>query len=230
MVTLSQFSKDRLSRALALPPARIHVVPCGVDPTQFYPAPLTQVDHTLQTYRLQPPYMLFLGSLQPRKNLPRLLEAWREVAPRHPAAQLVLAGGGGGAAFRAAGLQALPPRVRLTGYVPDAHLPALYTAAHALVQPSLYEGFGLTPLEAMACGCPVIAARAAALPEVLGDAALLIDPADSADLAAAMHRVLSDEPLRDHLRTAGTRQAAGFPWERAALGVSRVLEEARTPS
>ena len=106
--------------------------------------------------------------------------------------------------------------MRFAGYVPAEELPAWYNAAHALVYPSLYEGFGLPPLEAMACGTPVIASTASSLPEVVGEAGLLVDPLDVDALAAAMARVLTDPDLREHLRTAGLDRARGFTWEGAA--------------
>ncbi|MGB9880037.1 MAG: glycosyltransferase family 4 protein, partial [Anaerolineae bacterium] len=116
-------------------------------------------------------------------------------------------------------------RVVFTGYVPDEDLPALYSGADLFVFPSLYEGFGLPPLEAMACGTPVVCSKASSLPEVVGDAALMVDPYDVEALAEAMHRVLSDAVLREELRGKGLARAQQFTWEKAARETLAVYEE-----
>jgi glycosyltransferase involved in cell wall biosynthesis len=143
--------------------------------------------------------------------------------------QTVLVGGSSTKIFRDAGL-ALPPGVRLTGYVTDAQLRALYESAACFVFPSRYEGFGLPPLEAMACGCPVIASDAASIPEVCGDAALSFDRDDPAALRAQLDRLLGDPALRAALAEAGRHRAATYTWERAARGLLDAVRGYRSPA
>src|SRR5256885_11742754 len=164
-------------------------------------------------------FLLFVGTLEPRKNLLTLLKAFSEVLrDHHFRPQLIVAGGEGWlmeetfAFVRAAGIA---DRVRLIGYLNDDELRALYSSCRAFIYPSLYEGFGLPPLEAMACGAPVIASRIAALEETIGDAAILVDPLDADSLAAAIIDVCENEEQRKKLIAAGTVHAARFSWEKA---------------
>ena len=171
-------------------------------------------------YRLPDRYILAVGNLQPRKNLRRLIEAFAilKEAERIPQ-RLVLVGKGlwrESEIFNAIGALGLEEEVIATGYVPDADLPALYSAADVFVYPSLYEGFGLPPLEAMACATPVITSATSSLPEVVGDAALLVNPLHTGELVAALRRVLTDEALRRHLTSAGPVRAAHFSWAETA--------------
>jgi glycosyltransferase involved in cell wall biosynthesis len=178
----------------------------------------------IRRYGIRRPYCLFVGNLEPRKNLPRLIEAFG-LLRRHGLApadlpQLVLAGTRGwlsSGIFRAAAGQGLEaPDIVFTGYVPPADLPALYAGAACFVFPSLYEGFGLPVLEAMACGTPVVASTASSLPEVAGDAALLVDPHDVEGLAGALRRLWGDAELRADLRERGLQRATLYSWERTA--------------
>ena len=161
-------------------------------------------------------YVLAVGNLAPYKNLRTLLAA--TTLERPLAAEVVLVGGSSSKVFRDAGLE-LPTGVRLTGYVTDAQLRALYESAACFVFPSRYEGFGLPPLEAMACGCPVIASSAASIPEVCGDAALAFDCDDPRALRSQLDRLLGDPDLRARLADTGRLRAASYTWERAARGV-----------
>jgi glycosyltransferase involved in cell wall biosynthesis len=135
---------------------------------------------------------------------------------------LVIAGGSNSRIFSDVDFP-VSTRVRRLGYISDRELRALYESALAFVFPSRYEGFGLPPLEAMACGCPVVSSAAASLPEVCGDAALLVDLHDPMALRRAIQRILTEPMLRDGLRAAGLRRAAQFGWQRAALGIARRL-------
>jgi glycosyltransferase involved in cell wall biosynthesis len=173
-------------------------------------------------------YLLSVSSLEPRKNLKRLLEAWRLSAPRLPKdAWLVIAGTEGkDNIFRATNLEPIPPRVMFAGFVSDEDLPALYSGALALVYPSIYEGFGLPALEAMAAGTVPIVARSTSLPEVVGDAGLLIDPFCVHDIAESVIRIVEDCELRVKLSRRGIARAREFTWERAADSTMRVLTEA----
>ena len=170
-------------------------------------------------YSLPDDFLLYVGTIEPRKNLTRLLHAWEPLYRAGEAPPLVIVGRRGWLSddFYAA-LEASPARdaVIFTGYVADADLPALYAAATAFVFPSLYEGFGLPPLEALAVGTPVICSNTSSLPEVVGDAALTFDPTAEEEIAAALQHITGDAELRADLRERGLRRAAQFSWERAA--------------
>jgi glycosyltransferase involved in cell wall biosynthesis len=179
-------------------------------------------------YGLRERYVLAVGLLQPRKNLARLLEAFELIVPGHPDLQLVVVGARGwGNEPLHERLQTpqLCERVALCGSVPPEDLRALYSAAEMLVYPSLYEGFGLPPLEAMSCGTPVVASKATAVPEVVGDAGLLVDPLDPQDIAAAMGRILEDTPLAADLAQRGLARAGLFSWRATARRYLEVFHE-----
>jgi glycosyltransferase involved in cell wall biosynthesis len=183
-------------------------------------------------YKLPDDYILHVGTLQPRKNLIRLIEAMQAI--RHAQRQvgirnltLVLAGQPGWlSAPVLAKAREHSDVVRLLGYVPDEDLAGLYSGARAFVFPSLYEGFGFPVLEAMACGTPVICSDTSSLPELVGEAALLVDPTDTSALASAVARVLSEDNLRAALVEKGFVQARKFSWDRTARETLEVLERA----
>lgn len=225
IITVSEFSRRRLVARVPEAADRIRVVPLAVG-DEFAPAAPSDVEAVRRRLALGARYVLVLGSLQPRKNLARTLEAWGGVRERLPDATLAVAGGRFDELFGGPGLSRVPPGVRLLGYVDEADLPALYTGAEVLLFASLYEGFGLPALEAMASGTPVVAADATSLPEVVGDAALLVDPEDARAIGVAVTSVLEDEALRRRLRTAGLERARGFSWDRTAAATREVLLEA----
>lgn len=227
VVTVSECSRRDLARYLDLPGERLHVTSEGVDP-RFVPVrDGATLREALGRYGIEGPYLLYVGGINPRKNIARLLEAYGRVRERHPHARLVVAGKrqwqaeGVDAALRRLGLA---DAVHFTGYVADADLPAIYSGAELFVFPSLYEGFGLPPLEAMACGTPVVTSDAASLPEVVGNAALLVDPLDVGSIAAAIDRLLSHPALAADLRSRGLARARRFTWERAARETIAVYE------
>lgn len=195
--------------------------------------PVTDADALLdcqQRYRTGPQYALYLGSIQPRKNLPTLIRSFG-LAVREgliaPSIRLVLAGKEGWMPEDLEGIasdEGVSDRCVLTGYVPEADLAALLSGALAYVLPSYYEGFGLPVLEAMACGTPVICSNVSSLPEVAGDAAVLVDPHDVVELAQAIARVCGDPILRQTLRQRGLLRAAAFSWQACASKVLNVLE------
>lgn len=201
-------------------PARIHVIPHGTRFASTPPPPPAPVVR---------PYLLYVGTLQPRKNLVRLVEAFARIAPQHPDLDLWLVGRRGWLAapivarISALGLQ---DRVRLPGYVSDAELPAIYAAASAFVFPSLYEGFGMPVLEAMARGVPVLTSASSSLPEVAGDAALLVDPNDVGQIASAMQRLVTDPVVRQDLRMRGLARAARYSWDACAAATMAVVRGA----
>jgi len=221
LATVSAFSRRRLAACLGVPEARFHLLPNGADHLQrTAPDP-----GTLQRLGLTPGgYLLALGSANPTKNFGALTRAYARLAAA-PALPLVLVGGEHRRVF-AGGPPADAPGVLRTGSLGDAALKALYEGALAFVFPSLYEGFGLPPLEAMSCGCPVAAADAAALPEVCGDAALYFDPRSEASIAAALARLVGDASLRQRLRAAGRQRAAGYAWQAAGERLLGVLRQA----
>jgi glycosyltransferase involved in cell wall biosynthesis len=207
VVTVSEFSRDELTELLDLPPERVSVIPGGVDAAFRPDAP---------PLRLERPYVLCVASHTARKNLRALVPAAE--ALRAEGVDLVVAGGHRPQFAREEGLDAL----RLVGSVPDAQLPGLYAGAEVFVLPSLYEGFGLPVLEAMACGTPVIASDATALSELVGGAGRL-SPPDAEAIRGAVVGLLPDSRERARLRTAGLARAAGFTWERTAREVDALF-------
>lgn len=235
----SMATKADLVAAYGIPPARVHVVHLGRDERLARVEDPGQIADVCCRYGIAGPgYLLYVGTLQPRKNLARLIEAFARVAGRPAAAglQLVLAGGKGWL-FEQMRLPELVEklglvgRVLFPGYVADADLPALLSGARAFVYPSLYEGFGLPVLEAGACGVPVITSNTSSLPEVAGDpsagpeqaAALLVDPHDVEAIADALYRVLTDDALRAELARRGLENVKRFSWEKCARETLAVL-------
>lgn len=234
IIAVSQSTRKDLRDLFNVPTRKIHVIPEGVD-VQLLPLKDRTLD-VRKKYRLPKRYLLFVGTLDPRKNLPTLIRAFGALARQTKYADvgLVLAGARGykGAeVFEEITEQNLKHRVWYTGYLPHNEKLNAIRQATAFVFPSLYEGFGLPVLEAMALGTPVITSRVSSLPEVAGTAAVLVDPEDEAELTRAMSRVLDSAALRNRLIEAGKKQAATFPWERTAketLAVYRAVG-AKTP-
>ena len=229
VITNSQQSFHDIARHLRVLAATMSIIPYGMH-ARLAPMPAGPArDAILARYGVKPPFLLYVGGINARKNIARLFEAFAQVRARHSGLSLVI---GGARQWRVDGIDAafsqlgLEPYVHFTGYLPHDDLPALYSAAEAFVFPSLYEGFGLPPLEAMACGAPVLTSNVSSLPEVVGDAALTADPYDVGALAAAIERVLADEPLRAELRARGPARAAQFSWERAARETLGVYQQA----
>ena len=220
----SEHSRREIVARLGLPAARVSVIPVALG-REFAPGAPTPAQRA--RYGLGSRYALYVGNFLPHKNLPRLLRAWAALpAPLRATHRLVLAGGARAGRPALAALAAalgLDGAVVFAGLVADEDLPALYGGAAALVQPSLEEGFGLPALEAMACGAPVVASRRGALPEVVNDAGLLVDPEDERALAAALARVLGSEDERAALRRRGLARAAEFSAARTAGRVVDLL-------
>ena len=217
IIAVSRATKDDIVKHLGVDPERVAIVPEGVE-SSCRPLPRAEVEATLAPLGLAyGAYLLFLGTLEPRKNIGRLLDAVMQAGA--DVGPLVLAGadGWGNDELRPRIAElARQGRVRALGYVPETLRPVLLGGARSFVFPSLYEGFGLPPLEAMACGTPVVTSDVSSLPEVVGDAALLVDPLDVDGLAGAIRRLWDDEALRRDLRARGLARAREFSWERTA--------------
>ncbi len=214
VITVSEFSRRELISLAGLAPERLEVIGGGVS-TAFTPD--ADRERAARRYGLDRPYVLTLATADRRKNLPALAVT----AARLRAEGIELVRAGDTRSYFAA--EAAAAGIRSLGYIDDADLPGLYTGARVFVLPSRYEGFGLTCLEAMACGVPVVAADRAALPETCGDAATLVDPDDSEAVADAVLAAAGDDALRVARRAAGLTRAAFFTWERAASAVHALL-------
>ncbi len=222
VVAVSHCTAEEIRRGFGVPPSKIEVVPNGVDPF-FTPG----ANAGALPPELEPgSYILYAGTLEPRKGIVELLDAWEHLGPRKP--RLVLAGDTGWKTSR------LISRARdrngsmlmILGFVSRERLRELYRQALMLVYPSHFEGFGLPPLEAMACGTAVIAARAGAIPEVTGDAALLVPAGDATELERSMRLLLRDVPLRDAMIARGQERAALYDWNRSAETMLEILRAA----
>lgn len=231
VIAVSQATRDDVVALFGVPPQRITVVYNGVDDA-FAPAPPEEVEAFRRERGLPQRFVLHLGTLEPRKNLARLVEAFAQARQQLPEAddlKLVLAGGKGWGyddIFAVVERLGLQEQVLFPGYVADADLPWFYRAATVFAYPSLLEGFGLPVLEAMACGTPVITSAVSSLPEVAGDAALLIDPASVDALADGLVQTLSDVALAGEMRRKGLQQASRFSWQRTAAATAAVYRAA----
>lgn len=228
IISVSHFTKQRLIDAFGVPAENITVIWNGVD-DRFSPKSEHEIASAIEKLNIPSRWYVFaLGSLEPRKNLSRLLQAWQKIISLIPEDVWLVIGGAKGKAmvFEGVNFDPLPPRVFLTGHVPDDLLPQIY--AGAIVSPylSVYEGFGLPPLEAMACGTPVITGNLTALPEVVGDAGILVDPFSVDDIARAMLKVITDQNVQIYLGRRGLQRAKMFDWNYTAQKTWDVLEKA----
>lgn len=229
-VVISESVKREMVKDLGISSDRITVTPLGLD-AQYVPASAEKIPGVLTKYGLSPGrYIISVGTKEPRKNLKRLLAAFSAMPDalrrRFP---LIVVGGAGWLLDDWAQLISrwgLRNQVRTLGYVPQEDLPVLYSGAALMAYPSLYEGFGLPPLEAMGCGCPVLTSNVSSLPEVVGDAACMVDPLDVDALSAAMVRILQDPGERDGMRSRGMERAKGFHWDRCAYLTFGAYEKA----
>lgn len=221
VVAVSENTRRDILELLDVPPEKVHVIYQGYNADLFRPdLPQQEVERVLQHYLLRVPYLLYLGTLEPRKNLVRLIQAFHLLRRRsRNTISLILAGQKGWLyddIFAEILRLGLHDSVKYLGYVADEDLPGLIKGARALAYPSLYEGFGLPPLEAMAMGTPVLTSNVASLPEVVGEAALQVNPEDVEAIAAGLERLCDDEALRQELKKKGWQRAQLFSWDKAA--------------
>ncbi len=227
IVCVSEHTRnDLLAVCPDLSPRKIHVLPLGVDLPETEAVSSERVADIRARHGLTKPYIFYAGSLSPRKNMVRGVRAWARIADRFPHDLVVTAGKSwrDRAVEREVDRFGLRDRFRRLGVVPETDMPALYAGADVFFFPSLYEGFGLPVLEAMACGCPVVASNATSIPEAAGKAALLVDPLDERALADALHRMITDNTMADEYRRAGRERAAQHPWDRTVRGLFELME------
>lgn len=226
----SESTRRDIIELLDVPAERVHAVHLAADP-RLKPIPEADARGLVATrFKITPPYLLFVGTLEPRKNIANLLKAFKSLEDEVPHCMVFAGALGWGvekdipgrAVSNPSAVAATKAGVHVLGYVPDSDLSALYSAADALVFPSLYEGFGLPVLEAMACGCPVITANNSSLPEVAGDAAEYCDANDVDSIVMAIRRVLSDAAFRRQMTERGFAQAANFSWAKTAAQTAAV--------
>jgi alpha-1,3-rhamnosyl/mannosyltransferase len=223
VVTPSRATAADCVRVAGVTPERIHVVPHGLS-SRYRPAPAATVEATLARFALRRPYLLGVGTFEPRKGLPHLVAVTRRLRRDHDIDLVVTGRQGLFAASVRAQLALLGDHGRDLGFVETADLVALYGGAAAFVFPSAYEGFGLPLLEAMGCGAVAVGFANSSLPEVAGEAALLVPDGDDGSLAAALDRLLTDPGEVVRRRRQGLERAAGFTWETAARSTVGVYE------
>ena len=219
VLTVSEYSKAEIVKWAGILPEKVVVVGNGVGP-EFKPSG--------PSYQPGFPYILYVGNRKLHKNVPRLLAAFSQVAQQVPEVRLMLSGAPDDNTCHLALRLGIYNRLVFAGHIAEPELPAFYRGASVVTLPSLYEGFGLPPLEAMACGTPVVVSGITSLPEVVGEAAVLVDPTDVESIANGLTRALMDSVLRKRLHQAGPIRSQAFTWERVADRVQRVLAQVST--
>lgn len=228
IIAPSEWTRREILEHFRIAPERVRVIPEAAR-REMRPLTADEGAAVRQKHGLDGPYLLFVGTIEPRKNLPVLLRAYDELLRRTShRPKLVICGGGGwknDEVYRLVTELGLGEMVRFLGYVVDEDLPALYSGAECFIYPSIYEGFGLPPLEAMACGTPVITSNASSLPEVVGDSGLMHEPEDYQGLTARLVEILGERSTADHLRQSGLTRARLFSWDRAARETQALYDE-----
>ncbi len=230
MIACSESTRQDAIRLLRIPPEKIHTVYEGISP-DFHPIQDQELlEATRQRYQLPQNFYLYVGTVEPRKNLPLLLHSYARVRQEGSISStwpLVIVGQKGWHSeevYQLVDQLGLKNNVHFTGYVPAADVPILYNLASIFIYPSLYEGAGLPPLEALACGTPVITTDVSSMPEYVGDAAVLVPPGNEESLAQAMQQLSQDADQRARLSAAGPQRAADFTWKRTAQDTLAVYQ------
>lgn len=229
ILTVSENTKHDLLKKFALSEDKIAVVPCSAG-DEFMPLEKSTLTNFQQQTNLPKDFFLAVGTLEPRKNYVNLIKAFALLADKFPQYHLVIVGGKGwqyDTIYEEIRRNYLTKKVHLLGYISNSSLVKLYNSASALVFPSLYEGFGIPPLEAMKSGCPVIASNTSSIPEVVGDSAILVDPKSHLDIAGALIHFASHPNLAASLREKGLDQAGKFSWENSAKLLKMALESTK---
>jgi glycosyltransferase involved in cell wall biosynthesis len=233
ITTISLYSKQEIERYTGVSGSKIDVLYLGIDTTLFRSSASTADQVRVRTkYKLPDQYVLFVGNVKPNKNLRLLVDGFARLLAELPHLSLVITGRqegfitGDPALFeRIRADKALESRIVFTGFVDTPDLPVLYSSAHLFAFPSIYEGFGFPPLEAMACGCPVVASNAASIPEICGEAALYVDPLDPAAIANGVRALATDNDLRERLIKEGHRQYQQYNWDKSSDRFIELIEE-----
>lgn len=225
LIAVSQATKDDACRLLGLDEQKIEVIPNGIAPA-YFDVPQAEAGRVRAVYKLPARFALYLGAIEPRKNLNRMLDAWAALGgEEREDCHLILAGPvGWEQQSTIERIRTGSGSTRYLGYVPEADLPGLFRAAEFFVYPSLYEGFGLPPAQALAAGIPVLTSRVSSLPEVCGPGAVYVDPRSEADLRQAFARLIGDASLRAELARAGRAHVSQFTWQNAARKSLRFFE------
>lgn len=224
VIAVSECTKKDIEATYLVPPEKISIVPNGVDLAVFSPQKKDEIERVRKKYELPSNYILFVGTVEPRKNIAGMIEAYAKSYARHKNA-LVLAGGKGwnDTAIQNALSSQKDLPIYLPGFVDDEDLPGLYSGASLFIFPSIYEGFGIPVLEAMACGCPVVCGNNSSFPELVGDAAITVDVTDSQAIANAIREVLENKTVKKSMRSKGIKRAANYSWISAAKDMNFVL-------
>ena len=229
VLTVSEASKRDILRYYDIPPEKVQVIYNAMDERFLTPPDEATTDRVRQRYQLNHPFVLYVGNIKPHKNIERLVAAFSQARPLGPVGLKLVIVGDDLSNYpklrQVVHRHQLDKHVRFLGYQPQETLASFYRLAGAFVFPSLYEGFGLPPLEAMACGTPVVTSNVSSLPEVAGDAALLVDPTDTDAIAHGIVQALTDSTVSARLREAGPRRAREFSWARSARQIAAVYRE-----
>ncbi len=230
IITISEFSKREIIKYLDIPESKITIMPCGVDLSTYHPHYSEQeIKKVNLQYKISGDYLLYLGTLEPRKNIERLVDAYSQLKDEMPnIPKLVLAGGKGwlyNNIFEKVKSLQIGEDVVFTGYVKAEDSPILIKGARAFLFPSIYEGFGMPPLEAMACGTPVLVSNVASLPEVVGDAGIQVDPFSIEGIKSGLKQIIMDLNLRKELSRKGLERVKTYTWDKSVEVVHKVLEE-----
>lgn len=230
IITISEFSRQQIIKHFGVSPDRVVIIPCAADENRFFPVSDREAvrESVCPKYGIGGKYFLYLGNLEPRKNITRLVEAYSEALKQRPDLPLLAIAGGKGwqydEIFGRVEQLGLSDRVIFTGYVDDDDVPLLMNGAEAFCFPSLYEGFGMPPLEAMSCGVPVIVSNTSSLPEVVGDCGISVDPYSVSEISRALMDI-TDEKLNEDMRKAGIERAKCFSWKKSAELLKELLKE-----